>query len=562
MKPNKSPIDSTMLQDVIRLLYPCMDDYLYLFDLQNDSFYISPSALDRFALPAHEFHNVLEGLCLVVLEEDQEVLFSDIEGIMAGDHTFHNLQYRWYGRDGRPIWINCRGQLIFDHQEKPLYLFGCINEIGAKQKADNVSGLLGVSSLETLLSGLAGSKQSGYLMRIGIDGFKDINENLGVEYGDYVLQSVGRCIADNAGENQSFFRAVADEYILVDTAGGGAPQAEALYKRIRQSVDRQIEKEHYEAVYTISAGILAFQGDLPSYSDFMRYSEFALNQAKRGGRNSSYLFNGEDYARYTRQKEITRVLRYSVYHDFEGFEVYYQPIVNTLNYELAGVETLLRFSHPDFGSIPPSEFIPLLEETGLIIPVGKWILKEALFTCSSWQRRIPGFRVSVNLSYVQFMKSSIITDIINYVNSYHLTPSSLIIELTESGVFDSTPHFRKLWKKLQEKGVLLALDDFGTGYSNLHCLYDLSPDIVKIDRSFTLKALDNDYEHTLLTRIVEMVHSINLKLCVEGIETAEQMRQIRSMKPDYIQGYLFGRPCPKDVFEANYIGPHKEQVTF
>lgn len=203
--------------------------------------------------------------------------------------------------------------------------------------------------------------------------------------------------------------------------------------------------------------------------------------------------------------------------------------------------------------VAPAEFIPLLEETGLIIPVGKWMLNEALKICQNIQRVIPDFKISINVSYVQVVKSNILTDILNAVEYYHIPPSTVIIELTESGLLVLDNRITKLWARLKEKGIYLALDDFGTGYSNFHYLNDLKPDIIKIDRTFTIKAVTNDYEFKLLSLMSNMAHSLNLQICVEGVENTNELSRMKEVLPDYYQGYYFGKPCPFPEFQDKFI---------
>ena len=245
-------------------------------------------------------------------------------------------------------------------------------------------------------------------------------------------------------------------------------------------------------------------------------------------------------------------------HDFEGFEVYFQPIVDASNYELRGAESLMRFSLPDGERISPAEFIPILEETGLIIPAGKWLMRRALCMCKKWQEYIPDFKINVNLSYIQVIKSQVLKEIMGAIEEYDLAPESVGIELTESGYLDSNLHFKKLWNGLRKNGVQIILDDFGTGYSNLHCLGDLEPDYIKIDRSFTMKALNREYEHNLMTQIIEMSHSLELAICVEGIETDQELSEMCKLGPDYIQGYYFGKPEGEGAFEQKFI--HSDAV--
>lgn len=558
-----------------------MDDYLYVFDLQKDCYKISKHATERFLLPGDNFDDAAKAHHTFVYSEDQSRLDDEFRRIMSGEIVFHNMHYRWLDRAGKPVWINCRGRVLNDADGKPHFLVGCINEIGQKQKADNVSGLLGESSLSAYVEQFEDGLPDGFFLRIGIDDFRDINGDFGMEYGDYILKSTADCIAENIKPSQRLYRILADEFMVVDFSGGDMEAATELYKNIRKSLDTFIEENGYKSVFTISAGAVDTAKTSGTYENIMKLSEYALNTAKDQGKNRCYIYMQEDYDVFLRKKQITRQLHHAVNHGFEGFETYYQPIVDTKTRRLVGAEALMRFSMPErcedgetkkeavcvgeddhdaeekvrWERISPVEFIPLLEETGLIIPAGKWMLHQAISTCSRWQKYIPNFRININLSYVQVMKSRVLTEILTALRLYGLEPSAVGIELTESGYLDTNTHFQKLWDGLKKNGVLVILDDFGTGYSNLHCLGDLRPNYIKIDRSFTLKALNNQYEHDLMTQIITMTHKLDLTICVEGIETEDEFAKISELDPDYIQGFLFGKPQPAEEFYENLIKP-------
>lgn len=541
------------MEQIVQLFNPCMDDYLYVYDLERDYYRISQDAVERFKLPGDHFDNAEAEHMTFVYEKDVPLLQEEFRRIRSGEITFHNLHYRWVDHEGQPVWINCRGQVLMDEDGKPQFLIGCINEIGKQQEADNVSGLLGESSLRAYVEQFGGNLPDGFLLRIGIDGFKDINGSFGVEYGNYILKRTADCISKNILPGQKLYRIVADEFMVVDFCGGTAQDAKALYKRVRRSIDGFIAESSYKTVYTISAGVVDVREHKDSYEDLMKFSEFSLNQTKQMGRNQCYRFMPEDYEAFQHRKVLMRQLHHAVNHNFSGFEVYYQPLVDAGTYRLVGAEALMRFSLPDGQRVSPGEFIPILEETGLIIPAGRWMMNESFRTCKRWQSVIPDFRINVNLSYVQVLKSQVMNDIMTAVKLYGLKTSSVGIELTESGYLDSTPHFEKFWKNMKEQGVLLILDDFGTGYSNLHCLSDLDPAYIKIDRSFTLKALNRSYEYNLLMQVIEMAHHLKLDICIEGIETPEELARIRALKIDYIQGYLFGKPCDSKTFEETFL---------
>ena len=581
MDPIMNSFSREQMEYIVDLFNPCMDDYLYVFDLQKDCYKISKHATERFLLPGDNFDDAAKAHHTFVYSEDQSRLDDEFRRIMSGEIVFHNMHYRWLDRAGKPVWINCRGRVLNDADGKPHFLVGCINEIGQKQKADNVSGLLGESSLSAYVEQFEDGLPDGFFLRIGIDDFRDINGDFGMEYGDYILKSTADCIAENIKPSQRLYRILADEFMVVDFSGGDMEAATELYKNIRKSLDTFIEENGYKSVFTISAGAVDTAKTSGTYENIMKLSEYALNTAKDQGKNRCYIYMQEDYDVFLRKKQITRQLHHAVNHGFEGFETYYQPIVDTKTRRLVGAEALMRFSMPErcedgetkkeavcvgedghdadekvhWERISPVEFIPLLEETGLIIPAGKWMLHQAISTCSRWQKYIPNFRININLSYVQVMKSRVLTEILTALRLYGLEPSAVGIELTESGYLDTNTHFQKLWDGLKKNGVLVILDDFGTGYSNLHCLGDLRPNYIKIDRSFTLKALNNQYEHDLMTQIITMTHKLDLTICVEGIETEDEFAKISELDPDYIQGFLFGKPQPAEEFYENLIKP-------
>jgi len=553
MDPIMNSFSREQMEYIVELFNPCMDDYLYVFDLQKDCYKISKHATERFLLPGDNFDDAAKAHHTFVYSEDQSRLDDEFRRIMSGEIVFHNMHYRWLDRVGKPVWINCRGRVLNDADGKPHFLVGCINEIGQKQKADNVSGLLGESSLSAYVEQFEDGLPDGFFLRIGIDDFRDINGDFGMEYGDYILKSTADCIAENIKPSQRLYRILADEFMVVDFSGGDMEAATELYKNIRKSLDTFIEENGYKSVFTISAGAVDTAKTSGTYENIMKLSEYALNTAKDQGKNRCYIYMQEDYDVFLRKKQITRQLHHAVNNGFEGFEAYFQPLVNAANGELTGAETLLRFHSPEGGMVSPGEFIPILEESGLIIPVGRWVLRQALDACREWQKILPEFKVNVNLSYVQVLKSRVLTDVRRIVDEFGVKPSSVCIELTESGYLEENERFDKVWNGLKEYGVLLALDDFGTGYSNLRCLSDLKPAYIKIDRSFTLKALNREYEYRLLNHIVEMSHSLGLHVCVEGIETEGELTKAKQTEPDYIQGFLFGKPCSRAEFTQKFF---------
>lgn len=543
-------------EDLIELFAPCMDDYLYIIDLQKNTFKISQAAVNRFMISGNSFDDAVNSFQYFVYKEDRSMIAEDLQCIIEGKEKDHNLYYRWLDKNGMPVWINCRGKVIDDKDGKPHYLIGCVNEIGDTQRADNVSGLLGERELRSYISSHIKDSSSEYLIYIGIDGFNAINGTLGVDYGNYVLKSVADCINSCLSDNQKLYHIVADEYMIIDLESHTKDDVMLLQKKICKKIEEFIISEKYKVVFTISTGIIYAKMLLKYYDEYRKIAVFSLKQAKSMGGNGVYFFEKEDYELFLRKEKIKSALRNAVANGFEGFDVYYQPIMDCDSGHMIGAEALMRFSvYQDKKKEPvsPVEFIPLLEETGLIIPAGRYVLDKAVSMCHEMRQYIPEFKINVNISYIQMVKSDIWKDILSSIKQYDLPPECLCAELTESGYTDMTPYFYKLRKKFEEKNIQFVLDDFGTGFSNLHCIVNMKPNYVKLDNNFTAKAMSNARDFELLKKIVEMVHSVDIRICIEGIEKEEWYQKLKEIHVDYLQGYLFGKPCEKNQFLNNFI---------
>lgn len=538
---------------IIEEFESCMDDYPYVYDLEKDRYFISEKAVERFHMEKNLFTNVLEVFRKFVYPEDYNMFVEDMKLLLIGTKDEHDIQYRWLGKDDHHIWIHCKGRTIRGEDGKPRFMIGCVNEIGERPTADNVSGLWQTNSIRKFLDEYEGPYPQGFFLRLGLDGFKSIVETFGMDYGDRILHGVADRIQKCLLPGQHVYRAISDEFIVMDFAGGTVEDADMLYRNIRMEIDKYIESKHYECVYTISGGVISTSDlEAENYAEVMRISRFNLSMAKQQGRNLLYCFCKEDYDKFLRRRKLLRALRRSVENNCEGFALYFQPITNAETGELYAAESLSRY-FLDGEMISPMEFIPILEESGLIIPVGKWIIHTAVAMCKECQKKVPNFKVSINLSYVQIQKSAITDEIMSVLHEFDLSPDSLIAELTESGGIEHTPAIRKVWDHLKEYGVRIAIDDFGTGYSNLQYINDMTPNVVKIDRGFTLQALNYKYMNRLLANIIHMAHNMNLYVCIEGIETEEELDKILELHPDYIQGFYYGKPCDQETFFAEHI---------
>lgn len=541
---------------LLEIIAECMDDYLYVLDLQNNKMEISQSALDRFIISETQMRNAKQEIMSAVYEEDRAMFEKHMQAVMDGKEKVHDIHYRWLDKNGLPVWVNCRGVVIDDEDGKPGYLVGCLNETGNQRRADNVTGLLGGMEFCDYLRSQKKPVTTGFLMHIGIDDFVAVNGTHGSNYGDYVLKSVADCMKECLSGNQRLFHLIADQYVIVDLDSTSRDDAIQLKKKIGEKIDEFIISEQYEVVFSASAGVIDASTVAEGYEECRKKFEFSLKKAKRMGKNNIYFYRQEDYEKFQRNGRIISALRNSIANGCEGFEVYYQPIVDCVSGRVIGAEALMRYTmvtEEGEERLSPVEFIPLLEMTGLIIPAGRFLLNEAAKMCCEILQYIPEFKVNVNISYYQIEHGKIADRILAAVNDNGLAPDHICIEMTESGFMDMTPAFCKFRKVLEENGIQFVIDDFGTGYSNLHCISDMNPGYVKIDKDFTAKAMSCERDYELFKKIIEMVHSIGIRICVEGIEKEDWHLKMKELQADYLQGYFFGKPCEKKKFMEEFV---------
>lgn len=542
------------IQAVLEILQRSSDAYMFILDLTSDKYMLSEKATKRFPFDSTVIENCTEIMKSVVHPSDYEMLAADLEQCRLGEKDSHVLEYRWMDRKDRVVWISCRGTVVTGTEGHRL-LIGAVSEMGKRAKADNITGLRREVrfrlDMESTLRDAPDSVR--FLMRIGIDNFKEINEKEGAEAGDEVLRELAECIIKNVDESVDIYRLVADEFMIVVTGKGEQREPRTLYRQIQKTISAMAKNKEYSRFYTVSAGVLEEDFSGRTVEELMRFTEFALNEAKRNGRNQMMLFDRTAYDVYLERLNIRRALRQDVSLDFRGFEVYYQPIVSANDYKLIGAEALLRWKNERHGSVSPAVFIPILEESGLIIPVGRYVLWEAARACKKWKQSIPEFHINVNLSYVQLYKSDMMRDVEQCIKEVGIEPESLVLELTESGYIETNDRIKQLFQELKSKKIDLALDDFGTGYSNMRSLREIDVKTVKIDRSFVVQALQDEYDYNIICHIIDMVHSLGSVVCMEGIEEKEELSKMMAAKPDMIQGYYFGKPAPAEQFEKNFI---------
>lgn len=376
---------------------------------------------------------------------------------------------------------------------------------------------------------------------VDLDGFKFVNDTLGHEAGDVLLQQVGQRLAASVRRGDLLGRTGGDEFMLVVNNVSEEHVAQAIAERLQAALREPFFVAQHELVITASMGISLYPRDGTDASALRRNADTAMYEAKQSGKDRIRFYRPALGAAFQSRLELETDLRHAI--DREELRLYYQPVYTALEGRLTAFEALSRWPHPKLGLLPPSQFIPLAEETGLIIRLGGWVLREACRQCRWWQDHgNPLVRVAVNVSPLQFARPDFVDTVFGVLQDTGLTGNLLDLELTESIVMRDVDSAIEKMATLREHGVRISVDDFGTGYSSLGYLPKLPIDILKIDRCFVALIGENDAAVRLIHGMISLAHSIGIRVIVEGVETAGQLEILRGLGCDEVQGFLLG--CP------------------
>jgi diguanylate cyclase (GGDEF)-like protein/PAS domain S-box-containing protein len=468
-----------------------------------------------------------------------------------------SLQTQARARDGRLIPVEIRaGRMLLNGARRATVVVRDISERLDSQEQmwrlahfDDLSGLpnrlLFRQLLEQALLDAGRSRKPLALLLIDLDRFKLINDTLGHDAGDEVLREVTARLRHCLGETDIISRFGGDEFAALIRDIGDADAARTAAKRVLAAVDKPYRINGDEYHLSASIGISTFPGDSADATALLRNAELAMYRAKDQGKNNFQFHSPQMNARSFEYVVLERFLRRAIEQD--EFLIHYQPQVEVGSGRLTGAEALLRWNHPGMGMMQPDKFIPLAEETGLIVPIGRIVMMRACIAARRWQEcGLAGFRVAVNLSPRQFVQSELVADVRHILEDTGLAPESLELEITESMVMENPDRAAAILHELRAVGVKLAIDDFGTGYSSLGYLKRFPVDTLKIDRSF-IKDVPADADDVAITHaVIAMGRSLRLATVAEGVETTAQAEFLATHGCDLMQGYLISRPLPLD----------------
>ncbi|MEB3357292.1 MAG: EAL domain-containing protein [Synechococcales bacterium] len=382
---------------------------------------------------------------------------------------------------------------------------------------------------------------------IDVDRFKFINDSLGHSIGDSLLVELAHRLKTCLRSSDLIARLGGDEFAVLMPNLPGLSRAAQVAERMQKVLSQPFFLLGHDVFTSVSIGIASPELDGDRAEVLLRNADAAMYSAKESGGASYFIFTPELHARALTRLELETDLRRAV--ERQEFLLHYQPIVSLRSKIIVGFEALIRWQHPKRGFVSPGDFIPMAEETGLIAPIGLWVMQEACRQVRQWQQRFPTkspFFISVNLSAVQFLQPKLIDEIQTVLAESNLSPNNLKLEITESVIMSSTDYATKVLDRLKQIGVKFAIDDFGTGYSSLSYLHRFPVDTLKIDRSF-ISQLDTDVEKVELVRtILSLAWNLGMDVVAEGVETQKHLAQLRLLKCDYGQGYLFAKPLANE----------------
>lgn len=536
---------SVQYLETLRFLNESTQDYLFLLDFGSKRIQLFRDIHEKYDLPemgtdGYTFAEWEQ----IVYARDLSAVREEFRAVAAGERVRHELEYRLVDRRGTRVWVNSCGTCRTDEQGIPQMLVGRATNMILGRKTDVLTGLLNEEKLMEDLAECLAEQTRGHLLVLGVDNFKNLNMKYGRIFGNRVLKHIADALDEMVMASMHIYRLDGDRF-AVNLAGKMREDAEHVYTQLQDRV---------AGMCTISAGAVHYGDGLEKDGGrIFQYAENAMEKAKKGGKNTLVFFSDEDYIKNLQMVNLQDELQKSTQNGFEGFYLCYQPQVELHSCRMVGAEALLRYNSATRGLVGPDEFIPILEQTGLIKQVGRWVLKTALYQCREWRKRLPGFRVSVNVSYVQLRKKDAEFWVLRLLEELDIPGEALVLELTESMQLQNYQYYNRIFYQWEKAGIQISIDDFGTGYSSLGYLKSIEINEVKIDRCFIRGIHNSAYNYNLLSNMIELARSAQIRVCCEGVETEEELLALRQLNPDLLQGFLFARPYTKEVFESLYL---------
>ena len=531
------------------------NDYLYVWDFSNDAFWTSPNMERDFGITGLNLTEYVKWWIGQIHKRDRERIEKMFADFLRSEETDFTVEYQMLTANGTYVWVGVKSKVKREAGTgSPLILLGAMKNLEQYDGIDYVTGLLkyGVckARFENTFEGRTDFHSE--ILLVGIDDFTTINTLNSHSFGDMVLRASAQDIQKMLPEGANIYRYEGDQF-LISGSGMTRKQILEVYDRIKQYTEGHHKAEGQSYRFTVSAGVVSYPEDGRSWSDLEKGAATALKIAKKSGKNRCVELKTEMLEERINTTYLNSCMVESVDHNFSGFWLAFQPVCNVENLNIHGAEALLRYKMPDGTPVFPDQFIPLLEESRLIVQVGLWVLEQAIITCKAWTAKIPDFVMNVNVSYIQLKDASFCQRAAELLEQYELNVKNLTLELTESYFVTDDVNINQSLEFLRKLKIQLAMDDFGTGYSTFGRLAGLDVDVIKIDKVFVKSLHTSPYNQDFVDSVIRLCHNLGKVVCIEGVETREEWESIYLLNADYIQGYYVSRPVDDVTFFEHYI---------
>lgn len=549
-----------------RLAVEGAKDAIWEWNIEKEEFFISDKFYDALGYKpsGKKLRELIEE---VVHEDDKDRVFEDMWGYLRGNKEFYESEFRTKSISGEYIWIYNKGKALRDSEGNAKIVSGSLTDITHRKKYeedmmhmayyDLLTDLPNRSFLmERLKEVLEKGDSKGALIFLDLDDFKKINDTLGHNYGDELLKVVAIKLKEALDENAILARMSGDEFIILVSETVDKFSLNNLGEKIVSIFKNPTEIGQTHVYTTASLGITLFPQDGEEANKLLKNCDAAMYYAKSKGKNNFAFFNKKMTDEITRRIEIEKELRNAIKEN--EFQIVYQPQVDLKSEKIKCLEALIRWNNKKFGRVSPGEFIPIAEETGLIVEIGEWIIKEVCNENKLWVEK--GFNyegVSINVSAVQLENAHFLRNIEHIVNEVGIDASFIELEITENVLLNDVDSKIVLFEELKALGFKIALDDFGTGYSSLNYLKILPINTLKIDKCFTDNVCQNNIDRYIIESTVNIAHNMGISVVIEGVEQLEQVNILRELNSDIIQGYYYYKPM--DTSEIEHIFMNKSQ---
>ena len=539
-------------------------------DLTTNQLYWTEETYRIHETTAIEFKPTVEQAIAFYAPESRAAIRSAVEtAVRTGDPW--DLELEVVTAHGRRIWVRTTGTAELDPAGMPLRLSGAFQDVTERRRADDrirrlahYDDLTGLANrnlfsyhLSRALSHADRYHERFSLLFIDLDRFKNINDSLGHDVGDSVLKIIGQRLTDSVRAADLVARFGGDEFVVIAEEVATPEDAAGIARKLLAKIEEPVFAQGQEFILTASIGIATFPDDGRDMQTLVKHADIAMYRAKERGTNTfEFYTSGADSVNVERLSLESRLKR--AVSDMSQFVLHYQPKISVAQGHITGVEALVRWVSPDRGMVPPSEFIPLAEETGLIGAIGEWVLDSACRQSLAWGAAgLPPVRIAVNISARQLYADHFVAQVHRILADTGVDPGSIELEITESVMMQNVQQMVERLAETKQLGLRIAIDDFGTGYSSLAYLKRLPIDCLKVDRSFVQDLLTDADDATITRAVIALAHSLRLEVVAEGVETEAQFEFLRDLGCDQIQGYLFSKPLPAaEVEELLRRGAH------